>query len=57
MHVGQAKIVKIKFAYAYGGYNAKAIVSIDKDQIHPDTKVGSIFYDKRRATLTYFGTK
>ncbi len=42
MHVGQTKIVKVKAADAYGVYSDKAIVSIGKDQIPPDAKVGSI---------------
>ena len=42
MHVGQTKTIKVKAADAYGVYNQTAIVSVDKNQIPPDAKVGSI---------------
>ena len=42
MHVGQTKTINISAADAYGVYNDKAIVAVDKNQIPPDAKVGSI---------------
>ncbi len=42
LHVGQSKIIEISAADAYGVYNDTAIVMVEKNQIPPDAKVGSI---------------